>query len=161
MDEYGDELYLDLKQFWGFDLASFLGGEVLSSCRLIFTMIRGLPEGSRYAALRAKDVDAGGKDIKLTAEEERFLDAQTWTFDRRLWAMITNAINQNTIATGGPWKDGKAPEFQIVGPVSWDPKRKKRLDAKERVESGNWDNWDVARALGWAPMMAAITPQDD
>lgn len=139
---------MDLKQYWGFDLASYLGGEVFSSSRIIFSMIRNLPEGSRYVAVRAHDVDQMPEDIKLSSSEQRRIDAITWTFDRRLQAMIVNSINANTVMTGGPWQKGKEPKFPPLGPMDWDPDKKRKLDARERVESGNWTNWDVARALG-------------
>lgn len=157
LDEYGEELYLDLKQYWGFDLASFLGGEVFSSFKLIFSMIRGLPEGSRYVAVRAGDVDQMKQDIKITTSEQRQLDSRTWSFDRQLTAMAVNAININTVLTGGPWKDNKPPEFAVVGPTSWDPKRTHQMKQREKYESGNWDLWDVARALGIKEAMVVHT----
>lgn len=110
-------------------------------------MIRNLPEGSRYVAVRAHDVDTMPEDIKLSASEQKRIDATTWTFDRRLLAMITNAVNSNTAMTGGPWK-GDPPKFPIIGPMEWDADKMRKLDARERVETGNWSNWDVARALG-------------
>lgn len=163
LNEYGEEIYLDLKQHWGFDLASFFGGEVFSSCKLIVSMIRNLPEGSRYVTARNKDVDAlpEGEDIKLTADETRQLDAQIWTFDRQLQAMVINSINSNTVMTGGPWKDDSPPKFPVAGPIDWDPERKRKLAAKEKVETGNWDNWDVAKALGIPEAMFYTPPKSE
>lgn len=157
LDEYGEELYLDLKEYWGFDLASYLGGEVFSSLGLIHSMIRSLPEGSRYVAVRSGDVDAMSEDIKLTVSEQRQLDAQLWNFDRKLIAMAINAIGTNTILTGGPWKDNKPPEFPTVGPIEWDPKRMHQIKQREKYETGNWDLWDVARALGVKEAMVIHT----
>jgi hypothetical protein len=147
LDEYGEELYLDLKEFWGLDLAAFIGGEVLSSCRLIFSMIRNLPEGSRYTAVRAADVDEKQEDIELSLREQQILDARIWNFDRRLWAMQINAVNTNTTALGH-WQKGKEPKFPIIGPMDWDPARKKRAEIHEKVQKGEWTNWDIMRALG-------------
>lgn len=120
-------------------------------------MIRDLPEGSRYVAVRAHDVDQMSEDIKLTTAEERRLDARLWTFDRKLLAMQINAVNNNTAITGGPWKGDKGPEFAIVGPAEWDPKRMQKLKAREKYETGNWDLWDVARAMGIPEAMVVHT----
>lgn len=110
-------------------------------------MIRNLPEGSRYVAVRASDVDEMPTDIEMSAEEQRRIDAQIWNFDRKLQAMIVNAVNTNTALTG-KWKKGKTPEFPIAGPIEWDEKRLRQLKAKEKVDKNDWNNWDVARALG-------------
>lgn len=110
-------------------------------------MIRNLPEGSRYVAVRAQDVDQLPEDIKLSSSEQRRIDAATWTFDRQLLAMVINSVNTNTVITGGPWK-GEGPKFPPTGPTAWDPDKVRRLNAREKVETGDWNNWDVARALG-------------
>jgi len=102
-----------------------------------------------------------GEDVKLTAEETRFLDAQLWTFDRQLQAMVINAVNTNTAMTGGPWKDDKPPQFPVAGPIDWDPERKRKLAAKEKVETGNWDNWDIARKLGIPEAMVYRPPKSE
>lgn len=149
LDEYGEELFLDLKEYWGLDLIAFLGGEVLSSVPVIIAFIRNLPEGSRYVSIRAADLDTAEKDIELTPREIRITDARAWTLDRRLMAMITNAVNQNTSALGH-WQKGKEPQFPVVGPTSWDPKRMKRLEVKEQITNGQWSNWDVLAAMGMA-----------
>lgn len=123
-------------------------------------MIRNLPEGSRYVAIRSLDVDQMEQDIKLTAPEKRRIDARLWDFDRRLQATLINAINTNTALTGGPWKDNKPPDFSIVGPIEWDPKRAQKLKGQEKYETGNWDLWDVARALGVSEAMVVHTKSD-
>lgn len=113
-------------------------------------MIRHLPEGARYTSRRALELELMDKSERppVTAEDEYYMDARTWTIERRLMAMFINAINQNTAATG-QWQKGKTPDFPSVGPLDWDPKRKKRLEIKKQVSAGAFTTTDIMRALGW------------
>jgi hypothetical protein len=142
IDAYGEEIYLDLKEFWGLDLVSFIAGEVFSSISIILAMLRNLPEGSRYYAAMAVD---NPRDESESAEadprQEAIMDHRVWTLDRRLQAMVINALNLNT-AVSGHWD--KPPDFETIGPASW------RTDApKKKSEQEFTDNFDFFRKMGF------------
>jgi hypothetical protein len=145
IDQHGEEIYLDLKEFWDFDLVSFIAGEVYSSIPIILAMVRNLPEGSRYyAAVAADHLDE--LDAMTPARDPRveaIMDRRIWTTDRQLSAAIINAINTNTAATG-QWSE-KPPEFPIVGPASW-----KKEDSQPAKDDGEYkDNFDFFRKKGF------------
>jgi hypothetical protein len=148
LDEYGEELFLDLKEFWGLDLVAFLSGGVLSSVPVINAYIRHLPEGSRFVARWSRDHPEGADAIELTPAQEKYFEARTWNQDRRLLAIIANAVNQNTLALGH-WAKNKEPEFPVVGPVEWDPKRRKRQEIREQIQQGAVSTADILKAMGW------------
>lgn len=135
---------MDLKEYWNFDLVSFIAGEVFSSITLIFAMIRNLPEGSRFvASMTVDNLDKNGEAQRLTdPRTEAVMDHRVWTIDRRLQAMAVNAIYTNT-AVSGQWKD-KLPEFPIIGPADW-----QGPPAEPRTEPVYTDNFDLFRKMGW------------
>jgi hypothetical protein len=139
IDQHGEEIYLDLKEFWDFDLVSFIAGEVFSSIPIILAMVRNLPEGSRYHAVVAVD-HKPDSDQEADPHLEALLDHRVWTIDRKLMAATVNAINMNTAATG-MWSE-KPPDFPIVGPASW-----KEEEPKEEEEYT--DNFDFFRKKGF------------
>lgn len=75
------------------------------------------------------------------------MEARAWTHETRLLAMIANAVNQNTLATGH-WDPKKLPDIPVVGPLEWDPKRKKRMEIKERVQKGEFTTAEILKAMG-------------
>lgn len=103
------------------NLSEVLAGTVPSSPRLILTLLRNLPEGSRYAAAVASAPEAAAvhkKRAAQAAEADPTLDQRTWTFDRMLMAQLINSINalvRHTI----PWPQDKTPDLPLVGPASW------------------------------------------
>lgn len=108
---------------------------------MILSLIRNLPEGSRFNATLAVDHPqdpAGMTDPRL----EAIADQRAWTLDRRLQAMEINAINMNTAVTG-QWKD-KPPEFPTIGPADWQgpPDSPKTAPAYT-------DNFDFFQKMGW------------
>jgi len=141
LDLYGEEIFLDLKEFWDFDLVSFFAGEVFSSITLIFSMIHNLPEGSRYVAARQTDADDEEKaDIEVDPRAEALMDNRVWTIDRRLMAMAINAI-YSQVTVSGHWGDSGPPEFPVIGPSEWRVEESKPEELK--------DNFDVLRKMGW------------
>jgi hypothetical protein len=142
IDQYGEEIYLDLKEFWDFDLVSFIAGEVFSSIPIILAMVRNLPEGSRYYAAAVADDPEAAVPPELDPRTEAVMDHRVWTLDRRLAAGIINAINTNTCATG-MWSD-KPPEFPMIGPASWQGKSVKPEEEEEYL-----DNFDFFRKKGF------------
>lgn len=98
----------------------FLAGTVATTPRLILTLLRNLPEGTRYVAAVASAPEAAAVHAKRAkaAEVDPTLDSRTWTFDRLLMAQLINSINalvRHTI----PWPKDGAPELPLVGPNSW------------------------------------------
>jgi hypothetical protein len=146
IEEYGEEIYLDLKEFWGFDLVGFIAGEVFSSIRVISSMIRNLPEGSRFLAAIAVDRPELSEDNPETdPRTEAINDRRAWTLDRRLAAMAVNAVNTHT-SVSVQWK-GKPPEFPTIGPADWQsPTDRSRAQAKP--EPVYTDNFDFFRKIG-------------
>lgn len=119
LDDGGEEIWLDLKQFWDFDLVEFLAGRKASSPRLILALIRGLPEEARWTQLLASRVQSGDFEMpEQSPEEIEAAERAFWNPDRSVWAMIHNAIVQNTQLTGS-WKDNKPPELPLIGPGAW------------------------------------------
>jgi hypothetical protein len=147
IEEYGEEIYLDLKEYWDFDLVSFIAGEVFSSIRVISSLIRNLPEGSRFRAVTAVDYPEASEDRpESDPRAEAIADRRSWTLDRRLVAMEINAINLNTAATG-QWK-GSPPDFPTVGPAEWQSPADKR-GSKTGPEPAYTDNFDFFKKMGW------------
>jgi hypothetical protein len=70
---------------------------------------------------------------------EEVADHRTWTMDRRLKATEINAI-YNLIAVSGQWGKEGPPDFPVIGPAAWQPK--KQSDEPK-------DNFDVLRKMGW------------
>ena len=106
-------------------------------------MLRNLPEGSRYYAAMAVDRknDAPESDERDPRLEE-VMDHRVWTMDRRLIAMLINAVNLNTTVSGH-WE--KPPHFETVGPASWSEEEpKKKLSEQEFT-----DNFDFFRKMGF------------
>lgn len=106
-------------------------------------MLRNLPEGSRYYAALAVDnqtEDAPESDERDPRTEE-VMDHRVWTIDRRLVAMLINAVNLNT-AVSGHWE--KPPDFETIGPASWSP-----TAAKKPAEQEFADNFDFFRKMGF------------
>lgn len=112
---------------------------------MILAMIRNLPEGSLFVALRQVEAeDEGIEREQMTQREEDLAEQKLWTTDRKLMAQLINAIHglaSITVRIHG----GKDPEIPVVGPSEWDPKAQRK---KELLK--NWTNEDVLRALGWA-----------
>lgn len=148
IDEYGEEIYFDLKEFWGLDLVAFIAGEVHSTPALILAMLRQLPEHSRFAAAikadrpellepPAKGVDKRTKSI---------MDTRMWNTDRRLMATLINSVYMNTLVSG-QWPPDKAPKLPTVGPLEWQPEEiaKKKVSEQPPLEN----NYDVLRKMGW------------
>lgn len=120
LDEYGEEIYVDLLEHYRLNIVEFLAGTVQITPRLILTLLRNLPEGSRYAAAVTSAPEAAAVHQKRAeeAEADPVLDARTWNFDRLLMAQLINSINalvRHTI----PWPKDGAPELPLVGPSSW------------------------------------------
>jgi len=132
---------MDLKEYWNFDLVSYIAGEVFSSITLILAMIRNLPEGSRFAAAMAIDHAPDSDAPRLTdPRTEAVMEERVWTLDRRLKAMQINAI-YSQIAVSGNWGKDGPPEMPTVGPAEWREESKESKDPK--------DNFDVLRKMGW------------
>ncbi|HAP90778.1 MAG TPA: hypothetical protein DCR15_14055 [Arthrobacter bacterium] len=146
IDEYGEEIYLDLKEFWGLDLVSFIAGEVFSSITIIFAMLRNLPEGSRYYAAVTVDREENPPEVtdkpKPDPRMEAIMDHRVWTLDRRLVAMEINAINLNT-AISGTWGPDGPPKFEQIGPSAWTE------GAIKPAEQEYEDNFDFFRKNGF------------
>jgi hypothetical protein len=142
LDAHGEEIWLDLKEFWNFDLVEFIGGRCYGSVTLIFTMMRQLPEGSRYAAIMSApmDDDEARPEPEIDPATEAAMQRRYWTSDRKLKAMEINAIRDLTLVTGH-WEKGKEPKFPVIGPPEW----RGETAAKKKPATTN----DVLRALGW------------
>ena len=120
LDEWGEELWLDLKHTYGFDLVSFLAGGVAGSPRLILAMIRNLPEGTRYVAALASAREESG-EYELTESEQvsqpdPIEEHMTWTNDRVLMAQLINSVNM-LVRYSIQWE--KPPQIPLVGPAAW------------------------------------------
>lgn len=142
LDAYAEEVFLDLREYLGFDLVGFLAGEVFSSPTLILAMLRNLPEGSRYFKAMSAQIAEDDRP-EPTAEQEEAADEAFWTPDRQLMAMLINAVREQTQVTGN-WKK-KPPEMPVIGPITWDKKRVQKHDIKKN----GFRNEDWMRALGW------------
>jgi hypothetical protein len=130
-----------LKEYWNFDLVSFIAGEVFSSIPLIFAMIRNLPEGSRFNATRlVDDENEPHEEFEMDPRNEALADNRVWTLDRRLQAMAINAIYTH-IAVAGHWGKNGPPDFPTIGPSDWRAESTKSKEPK--------DNFDVLRKMGW------------
>ena len=106
-------------------------------------MLRNLPEGSRYYAAMAVDHPSDeSESAEADPRQEAIMDHRVWTLDRRLQAMVINALNLNT-AVSGHWD--KPPDFETIGPASWrDDPRAKKKSAQEFT-----DNFDFFRKMGF------------
>lgn len=118
-----------------------MAGEVFSSIPVILAMLRNLPEGSRYYAAMAVD----HKDDEAQPESddprtEEIMDHRVWTMDRRLTAMLINAVNLNTTVSGHMEKS----PFETIGPSSW-----KDDEPKKPSEQEFEDNFDFFRKMGF------------
>lgn len=107
---------------------------------MLSSLIRNLPEGSRFSAAMAYDHPDETEETERDPRAESIQDRRAWTLERRLQAMEINAININTTVTGN-WKD-KPPTFPTVGPADWQGPPVK----KEPVYK---DNFDLFRKMGW------------
>lgn len=107
-------------------------------------MIRNLPEGSRYYAAMAVDHkdDEAGEKPESDPRIEEIMDHRVWTMDRRLAAMLINAVNLNTTVSG---QMEKSP-FETIGPASW---RSDDEPKKPRAEQEFKDNFDFFRKMGF------------
>lgn len=126
IDDHGEEIWLDLKHTYGFDLVEFLAGGVASSPRLILSMIRNLPEGSRYvAAIAAEREESGVYDVQDSEEPspvDPITEHMTWTTDRVLMAQLINAVNM-LVRHSIQWE--KPLNLPLVGPEKWREGEKK------------------------------------
>lgn len=107
-------------------------------------MMRNLPEGSRYYAAMAVDHKHGAPSTEeRDPRTEEIMEHRVWSIDRRLAAMQINAINLNT-AVSGHWD--KPPDFQTVGPASWqeDDTPQEPKPAQEFT-----DNFDFFKKMGF------------
>lgn len=146
IDEYGDEVYFDLLEFWKFDLVAFIAGEVHSTCKLINAMLHELPEHSRLAAALRTDRPELENPPKPDKRTQAIMDARMWSTDRRLMATLINSIHTNTLVTGS-WPKDKAPKFPTVGPMAWQPEQIAKAKAAAVPPPEN--NFDVLRRMGW------------
>lgn len=103
-------------------------------------MIRQLPEGSRFGAAMAYDRSSEVDELLLDERDKAIADIRTWTTDRELLAMVVNAINTNTVLPH-QWEKGKTPEFPIIGPESWQPKKQEPAEPTDLA--------DVLKRMGW------------
>lgn len=110
-------------------------------------MLRNLPEGSRYYAAMAVDHQDDGSEQSAERDPrtEAIMDHRVWTIDRRLQAMAINAINFNTAATGMWSKDAPPPDFDTIGPASWNRKEGPAAKAEQEFT----DNFDFFRKMGF------------
>ena len=106
-------------------------------------MLRNLPEGSRYYAAMAVDNprDESAESANPDPRTEAIMDHRVWTMDRRLLAMVINALNLNT-AVSGHWE--KPPDFETIGPASWSEKPSSKKPEQEFA-----DNFDFFRKMGF------------
>lgn len=146
IDEYGEEIFFDLKEFWGLDLVAFIAGEVHSTPTLILAMLRELPEHSRFASALKADRPEIASSAKVTERDKVVMDSRMWTTDRRLMATAINAVYMNTIVTG-QWPKDKAPKLPTVGPLEWQPEEIAKKKVTEEPPLQN--NFDVLRKMGW------------
>jgi hypothetical protein len=118
IDEHGEALFVDLLKVYGFNLASYMAGDVAGSPRLILSLIRHLPEGSHYVAiLQSAPVENGPAKDKPT-EIDPVLENQTWTTDRMLIAQLINSVNM-LVRHSIQWQKDQAPNLPIIGPSAW------------------------------------------
>lgn len=130
LDDWGEELWLDLRHTYGFDLVGFLAGDVAGSPRLILAMIRNLPEGTRYVAALASAREESGEYEPTKSEQDSRPDPitehLTWTTDRILMAQLINAVNM-LVRYSVQWE--KTPNIPLVGPAVWREGSKKSRKA--------------------------------
>lgn len=139
LDEYGEELFIDLKREYSLDIVEFLRGEVATSPRLILAMIRHLPEGTNFMAVQAvKLQERREQDTQTDTDAQVAVDpieeVKQWTEDRRLMAQLINAVNM-LVRHSVQWQ--KPPNIPLVGPSSWrgegDSKRTKSLSVMDVI----------------------------
>lgn len=152
LDSYGEEVYLDLIQYWGVDLTEFIAGEVRTSVKLILLKLNNLPEGARYPAAVVYDhppepEEPGAPKVPEDPRMKAIHDARLWTSDRRLMATAINAIFSNT-AVSGTWKDNKPPKFPTVGPPEWQPAEQKAVTSSTKSAEPK-DLYEVLGKMGW------------
>lgn len=120
LDDYGEELWLDLKLTYGFDLVGFLAGDVPGSPRLILAMIGNLPEGTRYVATltsaREESADNTANESVDDSPPDPVMEHMMWTSDRVLMAQLINSVN-TLVKYSVQWE--KVPDIPIVGPSAW------------------------------------------
>ena len=110
---------MDLIEYFDFSLVDFIRGDVASSPRLVLTMLRHLPEGSRYvAAITSAPEVADATPQEIPEEADPALELRTWTQDRQLMAQLINSVNV-LVRHSINWEQGKAPKLPLVGPSSW------------------------------------------
>lgn len=109
---------------------------------MVSSLIRNLPEGSRFRAAVAYDRPAESEDLpESDPRAESIADRRSWTLARRLQAMEINAINMNTAATGN-WKNGP-PDFPTIGPADWQGPQAAKSEPVYK------DNFDLFKKMGW------------
>lgn len=145
LDEYGEEIWLDLKLTYGFDLVSFLAGGVAGSPRLILSMIRNLPEGTRYVSALASAREESGEyelnESEQDSQPDPIAEHMTWTSDRVLMAQLINSVNM-LVRYSIQWEN--PPNIPLVGPAAWREGGKKKprkptsiMDVIQRVTGQN------------------------
>jgi hypothetical protein len=132
-----------LKEHWNFDLVEFIGGRSYGTVAQIFAMMRHLPEGSRYVAIMSApmDDDSTRPEPEIDPDVADTVTRRYWTQDRKLQAMVINALRDLTLVTGN-WPKDKQPKLPVIGPPEW---RGETAATKKAPPTTN----DVLKALGW------------
>lgn len=149
LDEHGEELYFDLREYHQFDLIAWLAGEVRGTPSLVLAMLRQLPEGARYTAIMsAPESREGLPEPAYDPEAEALYDRRFWTADRQHTAQMLNAL-YNLVTLTGHWKKGKEPDFPVVGPIAWHPPEQRKKELEARKPEGPVSVLDAMKAWGF------------
>lgn len=107
-------------------------------------MMRHLPEGSRFVAVMSAPMDddkPADSKPEIDPVIEAAMERRHWTHDRKMQALLINAVRDLTLVTGH-WEKGKEPKFPAIGPPEW---RGETAAKKKQPLTTN----DVLKALGW------------
>lgn len=152
-----DRALADLRREYGFDLVSWLRGYDTTPLIGVVFLLRNLPDecgfkAHWFATLEMREREAGKAEDNRSADEREFdvleSDYAMWSATNMQIAMVTNAVNTNTRATGS-WQKNKEPEFDVVGPMRWWPEKQKKELAEPQKQSASTVK-DFYRMFGYS-----------
>lgn len=141
LEEHCEAVYLDLREYKQFDLAKWMAGEERATPSMVLAMLRDLPPGSRLQALTygQRETPEPGSDIDWYLERRQWSDP-----DRQLMAAQLNTLS-NLLRFVPQWKEGKAPEIDVVGPPEW----RGITEQSDEKKKGQATVEDVMAVFGW------------
>ena len=142
LEEHCEAVYLDLLEYYDFDLVAWMAGEKRGRPSVILAMLRDLPEGSRLQAVTYGQRDAPEGDDSESVD---------WYIERRRWGLPERQLMAAQLNMLGElrkyvpsWKDNKGPDWEPVGPPEW-----RGVTEQTEKKKGQATVEDVMAVFGW------------